>query len=87
MQSEYIIEDNVPIPRKSDQYPVEDLKPGQSFVVPFEQKNPRNNQIQALRATIYEATDRAKAYWRRKKEFAVYTTRVTDEGIRIWRTM
>jgi hypothetical protein len=85
MHTEFVIEDAVRIPRKSDRYPTERLEIGQSFLAPYEQDNPTRHQIMALRASIYQSIDRAKIHWKDAGIRAVFTTRVTETGIRVWR--
>jgi hypothetical protein len=87
MHTEFVIEDYVRIPRKSDRYPTENLEPGQSFFVPYEQDNPTHHQIMALRASIYTAIARAKNHWADAGIHAVFTTRKTSTGIRVWRKL
>ncbi len=81
----FVIEKNVPLPRKSDQFPIEQLDKGDSFLVPFTSDAPTKSQIEALRQQIYEAIARAKNFWNEQGTFASFTTRVVDGGIRIWR--
>ena len=82
---QFTIEDGIPLPRKSVCYPVEQLDAGQSFLVSYYGKTPTKAQIHTIRASLYEAIDRAKDYWRKQGVFVSYTTRALDEGIRVWR--
>jgi hypothetical protein len=74
------IEDNVPVPANvpnaRNKYPLELLKPGQSFFVPLSGED-TNKQSKNLRSSMAV---------RAKKLGITITTLVDDTGVRVWRT-
>lgn len=74
------IEDNVPVPtsvpNQRNKYPLELLKPGQSFFVALNGEDP-NKQAKNLRSSMAV---------RAKKLGITITTLVDDTGVRVWRT-
>ena len=78
MSRYYVLEDNVPLPPITrhtaagmSRYPFETMEVGQSFLVPHE-----SGASAAVLAVQY-AKQRGRA-WR-------FATRVTNEGLRVWR--
>ena len=70
------IEKNVPIPPRRgrrSKYPVANLKPGESFLVP----NGTFKKAQSVVSTLYAAA---------KRNGVKVSVRVMDEGVRVWRT-
>lgn len=80
----YPIQKNVPIPpmrprgRPWDaKYPWPDLKPGDSFKVPFNGRAP-SKQRTALHADASQWCKNRSLSW-------TFSTRIEDDGVRIWR--
>jgi hypothetical protein len=86
MQPNFVIENDIPIPRKSSIYPVAQLNRDQSIFVPFNESNPTKKQICNLKYKIYKEIKNAKTHHQINGASVSYITRIIDGGIRIWRT-
>lgn len=81
-QTEIIIEQNVPIPQVStgrSKYPLEDMKPGDSFLVPC-----TDAKAQALKASIRGSAQRLTKKYKGGVKFVVLV-RPEEKGVRCWR--
>ena len=80
----FVIEKNVPLPphHKHSIYPISDLKPGESFFVPF-----GSNKLE-VRTRVQHAVENFKQRMRYKGELSQYkfSVRSFERGVRVWRT-
>jgi|WetSurMetagenome_2_1015567.scaffolds.fasta_scaffold397436_3 hypothetical protein len=77
---EYKIESNIPIPppikvENTSKYPINKMKVGDSFLVPFDTKD--MDKKRKMRNSLTSVFSRKKP----KK----FTVRMTEKGIRVWR--
>jgi len=86
----FIIEKNIPIPETGtnklkyayQQFPFKKMKPGDSFLIPAA-KNAEKKEIEKIRARVSAHSGLFRKY--EKKTGWKFTTKVLNEGIRIWR--
>jgi len=77
----YAVQKNVPLPQSSKKYPIDQMKVGDSFVVPCDS---------ACIAKVRNLVCSNLQYWKQKKgkKGIKFATRQTENklGIRVWRT-
>jgi len=73
------IEKGVPLPaRYLKKYPFEEMKPGDSFSIVEPCKKTARKQADLLRSACVYFVKKKNPAWR-------FTTRVTKDGVRVWR--